>query len=58
MKMKLTINRLADENALRAKVQEALNVYDEYLKNKGDPDETTKISATPNADGEKAEDTA
>lgn len=56
--MKLTINRLADENALRAKVQEALNVYDEYLKNKGDPDEATKISATPNADGEKAEEAA
>jgi polyadenylate-binding protein len=45
-----TINRLSDENALRAKVQEALSVYDEYLKNKGDPDESTKQGG--NADGE------
>lgn len=27
--------RLDDEDALRAKVDEALNVYDEYMKNKG-----------------------
>ena len=27
---------LDDEAALRAKVDEALNVYDEYVKNKGD----------------------
>lgn len=27
--------RLDDEEALRAKVDEALNVYDEYMKNKG-----------------------
>jgi polyadenylate-binding protein len=26
---------LDDEEALRAKVDEALNVYDEYMKNKG-----------------------
>lgn len=45
-----TINRLSDDNALRAKVQEALSVYDEYLKTKGDPDESTKQGA--NADGE------
>lgn len=56
--MTLTTNRLADDNALRAKVHEALNVYDEYLKNKGDPDETTKASATTNADGEKTEEAA
>lgn len=28
--------RLDDEEALRGKVDEALNVYDEYMKNKGD----------------------
>lgn len=56
--MKLTTNRLADESALRAKVQEALNVYDEYLKNKGDPEDATKASATTNADGEKTEEAA
>lgn len=27
--------RLEDDEALRAKVDEALNVYDEYMKNKG-----------------------
>ena len=27
--------RIDDEAALRAKVEEALNVYDEYMKNKG-----------------------
>ena len=27
---------LDDESALRAKVDEALNVYDEYVKNKGE----------------------
>jgi polyadenylate-binding protein len=27
--------RLDDEEALRGKVDEALNVYDEYMKNKG-----------------------
>lgn len=27
--------RLDDEEALRLKVDEALNVYDEYMKNKG-----------------------
>lgn len=27
--------RIDDEAALRAKVDEALNVYDEYMKNKG-----------------------
>ena len=58
MKPKLTISRLSDDNALRAKVQEALNVYDEYLKNKSDPDEAAKSSAAPNAEGEKAEEAA
>lgn len=29
--------RTGDDNALREKVQEALNVYDEYLKNHNGP---------------------
>ncbi|KAI9676202.1 MAG: Protein phosphatase PP2A regulatory subunit B [Trizodia sp. TS-e1964] len=32
------LNLLDDENALKAKVSEALTVYDEYVKNKGGPD--------------------
>jgi polyadenylate-binding protein len=30
----LTINSTSDESALRAKVDEAMSVYDEYVKNK------------------------
>lgn len=30
--------RIDDETALRAKVDEALTVYDEYMKNKGEGD--------------------
>jgi polyadenylate-binding protein len=30
----LTRNRTTDEAALRAKVEEAMSVYDEYVKNK------------------------
>ena len=29
-----TCSRTSDENALRAKVDEAMSVYDEYIKNK------------------------
>lgn len=32
--------RIDDESALRAKVEEALNVYDEYMKNKSGDGET------------------
>lgn len=32
----LSLSRLDDEEALRAKVDEAMTVYDEYMKNKGD----------------------
>ena len=35
MSLTLTFNRIEDDTALRAKVDEALNVYDEYVKNKG-----------------------
>jgi polyadenylate-binding protein len=37
---------LDDEEALRAKVDEALNVYDEYMKNKG-PDGEPAGEAKP-----------
>ncbi|KKY39312.1 putative polyadenylate-binding protein [Diaporthe ampelina] len=33
------INLIDDDNALRAKVDEAMNVYDEYVKNQGDDGE-------------------
>lgn len=32
----LTVARVDDESALRAKVDEALGVYDEYMKTKAD----------------------
>jgi len=51
----LIFSSLSDENALRAKVQEALSVYDEYLKNKGEPDESTKQGVNGDADAEKNE---
>jgi polyadenylate-binding protein len=35
MNLRLTFNSIEDDTALRAKVDEALNVYDEYVKNKG-----------------------
>jgi polyadenylate-binding protein len=38
---------LDDDSALRAKVDEALNVYDEYVKNKGD--------AVPERESEKGD---
>lgn len=42
-------NRVDDDAALRAKVDEALTVYDEYVKNKGGegegPAEASKESA-------------
>ena len=31
------ICRTTDDDALRAKVDEAMNVYDEYIKNQGGP---------------------
>lgn len=34
-KLMLTGVSVDDDNALRAKVDEAMNVYDEYVKNKG-----------------------
>lgn len=40
---------LEDEDALRAKVDEALSVYDEYMKNKGESEAPTE-SAKPKED--------
>lgn len=40
---------LEDEEALRAKVDEALSVYDEYMKNKGEG-EAPAESAKPKED--------
>lgn len=42
-----TSSRIDDEAALRAKVDEALKVYDEYMKNKGAESEATGDSAKP-----------
>jgi polyadenylate-binding protein len=39
---KLTLSSTADESALRAKVEEAMNVYDEYVKNKDGEGEKEK----------------
>lgn len=33
--LSLLYNRVDDDAALRAKVDEAINVYDEYMKSKG-----------------------
>ncbi|KAJ5964206.1 Polyadenylate-binding protein/Hyperplastic disc protein [Penicillium vulpinum] len=38
---------LDDEEALRGKVDEALNVYDEYMKNKGDGETTEQPQEAP-----------
>ncbi|KAE8134126.1 Polyadenylate-binding protein, cytoplasmic and nuclear [Aspergillus pseudotamarii] len=41
------LSLLEDEEALRAKVDEALNVYDEYMKNKGGESEATGEAGKP-----------
>lgn len=38
----LILHSLDDDEALRAKVDEALSVYDEYMKNKGDGEATAE----------------
>lgn len=45
---------LDDEPALRAKVDEALSVYDEYVKGRKDEDVPAEVNASTN-DNEKAE---
>ena len=42
-------SRLGDDNALNAKVQEALKVYDDYMRGQGHPENPDKSA---NADGE------
>lgn len=46
---------IEDESALRAKVDEALTVYDEYVKNKGGEGEEATSDAK---EGEKTEEKA
>lgn len=45
-------HRLDDEDALRAKVDEALSVYDEYMKNKGGEGEAGEAGKPKEADKE------
>ncbi|PSS13063.1 hypothetical protein M430DRAFT_264396 [Amorphotheca resinae ATCC 22711] len=49
------VNLIEDESALRAKVDEALTVYDEYVKNKGGEGEEATSDAK---EGEKTEEKA
>jgi len=51
-KLVLTDSSVEDESALRAKVDEAMNVYDEYVKAKGGDEEGEA------KDGEKVEEKA
>jgi len=46
------LNLIGDDAALRNKVQEALTVYDEYVKTKPGDEEPTKNGTS---DGEKVE---
>jgi hypothetical protein len=46
----LTVSSLSNTEALDAKVREAVNVYDDYVKNKGDPEDGGKPT-----DGENIE---
>jgi polyadenylate-binding protein len=55
----LTLNSIEDDTALRAKVDEALNVYDEYVKNKGGEGEAEGGEAAKEAkEDEKTEEKA
>jgi polyadenylate-binding protein len=49
------VNLITDDNALRNKVQEALTVYDEYIKSKGGEEDGTKPATNGVENGEKAE---
>lgn len=53
----LTLCSVEDDSALRAKVDEALTVYDEYVKTKGG-DDANEGEATEAKEGEKAEEKA
>jgi len=41
----LTFSRTSDDNALRAKVEEAMNVYNEYVKTRADGTEESGAPA-------------
>ena len=47
------LRSINDDGALRGKVDEAMRVYDEYVKNRADVDDGGKDGATK--DGEAAE---
>lgn len=57
------LHRTSDDDALRMKVDEAMNVYDEYLKNQGGPLDGDSAATTngteninpSNEDGKDAE---
>lgn len=56
----LTWHRTSDDAALRAKVEEALNVYNEYLRNNStqgsteEPSQANGVESTGEASEEKA----
>jgi polyadenylate-binding protein len=59
MNLRLIFSSIEDDTALRAKVDEALNVYDEYVKNKGGEGEGEGGEAVKEAkDDEKTEEKA
>jgi polyadenylate-binding protein len=43
-----SVFRTTDDDSLRAKVDEAMNVYDEYIKNQSSPGGPDETSAQPN----------
>ena len=49
---------IEDESALRAKVDEALTVYDEYVKTKGPEGEAGESGDTKEANDDKSEEKA
>ena len=52
--IKLTFLRVDDDGALRAKVDEALSVYDDYMKSKADGPNGTKEEEGTKAEGAEA----
>lgn len=53
----LIVVSVDDDNALRAKVDEAMNVYDEYVKNKGGDAEPPAGSGGKSGEAAKGADT-
>lgn len=54
----LTTIRIEDESALRAKVDEAMTVYDEYVKNKGGDGEAPADGAETSNEEKNSEEKA